>query len=835
MELESLKLAKNETPVSKHLPITHFNEPTIFECRNGQIGCTLKVKGVPFHPVNNDELNHYKRVKHHAVCLLGEEFYIIEHTFRRKLDIHLDGEFAEPFTKKVNDTYHKQFKDTQLYANELYITILYKGIDSGLFGKLINGFQTLFNKAVKQAREEYRLKTIGKLKKAVQQFKVTLSGFGTQLLGERDEELGYSELMAFHGAFVNALEMIPFKGTPFASPIIQGVDQAKKAFNLYPHGNLANYLPAHRLFFDNYIEFKRSHDQSRFGAMLSLKEYGSESSSIMLDALLHLDCEFIYTNSFGVEPNDVGQKKICKQIIRLENSNDPAISQLEELEVCRDDLASSRLKVGYHHNTLMLLADDLEHLQELVNKAIKVYSDIAYVLVQETIGMEAAFWAQIPANQKYIARSSLVTSQNFVDFCPLHNYRTGYRDGNHLGSAVTIIETPSKSPLFFNFHLQGSGSSNDLTPGHTLIIGGNGSGKTVLMGFMDSQMSRYGGRSFFFDRDRSIEIYVRACEGTYSVISPKYPEQCQFNPFWLEDSPTNRAFLKKWIGQLVMREGETQLPATINSQLCDCIDYAYESLAKENRNLATATKLLPIDFERRSELNQWLRGEGVRNDGQYAYLFDHQTDCLDIQTSKVGFDLTHLLGKDKSNAVLTSVCMYLMHRIKTSLDGQRVSIYMDEAWSLLNNPYWIDRLEEDLPTFRKFNAHVVFATQSPSSIIESAVRSQIFDNGATNIFSCNNKADYDKHYQFFGITASEFDFIKHTPKELRQFLYKQDNESAICKLNLAGMEDELAVFSANTKTCEMLDKIRAEVGNNPEDWLPVFQQRRKSQENGYVE
>ena len=171
--------------------------------------------------------------------------------------------------------------------------------------------------------------------------------------------------------------------------------------------------------------------------------------------------------------------------------------------------------------------------------------------------------------------------------------------------------------------------------------------------------------------------------------------------------------------------------------------------------------------------------------------------------------------------------MYLVHCIKESLDGQRVSIYFDEGWQILSNDYWKQQLKQDLPTLRKLNAHIILATQSPESVINSALSAQFLDNCATNIFFCNAKADYEKHYKYFNVTTSEFDFIKNTPTERRLFLYKQAEESAICKLNLSGMDNELAIYSANKKTVKLLDKIRNELGDDPKIWIPEFYKRVK--------
>lgn len=821
--MQAHTLSQKEEGVSKHLKLTHLISPCIFELQNGQIGSTLQVEGVCFDTNDSAALNACRRSLHHAVCTLGDEFSIYTHTIRRKLQVNLSGHFDNEFCRHLDKKYHEKFNQKNLYTNELYITLLYKGFHSGKFGKGLGLMQKLSHKAIKAARAQARIQAVGRLNKAVDQFKAIIVKFKPRRLGDADVSCGYSELLRFYGQFVNALVPMQYPYTDFATPLGQGVDAAKKVLALYPQGNLSHYLPTKRLFMGDYIEFKSTHNESSFGAMVSVKSYGNDTYAIMLNKLLHLDCEFAYTNSFSIEADTVAQKKIRRHLVKMQNAEDAATSQMLQLTHCQDDIASERLKVGHHHNTLMLVADNIDDLQTQVNQVIKIYSDCAMVAIQETLGLEPAFWAQMPGNQQYIFRSSLITSQNFVDFCPQHNYKTGYIHQNHLGSALTLIETPSKTPMFFNFHSKGNGKKNDKSPGHTTIIGGNFSGKTVFMGFMDAQMHRYGGRSFFIDKDRGLEIYIRAAGGLYSIISPDYPADVNFNPFWLEDTPSNRSFLIQWMAQLIIKPEERHVPAAILKWLSDCVNYAYDSLQQSHRNLTNVARLLPIDFPRWDELNQWLTSDGIRNDGAYAYLFDNPEDTLNLNAACMGFDFTELMKQPQN--VVTAVSMYLLQRIGNSLDGQRVSVNFDEGWQLLCNPYWVDKLKDLLATYRKKNAHINLATQSPQTIVASPISHLFFDNCATNIFFCNDKADYEKHYQYFGVTPSEFDFIKNTPTEKRLFLYKQGGDSAICKLNLAHMSKEMAVLSANEGTTQLLETIRKSVGDNPKHFLPVFYER----------
>jgi len=817
-------VVRNEKGVSNHFPITHLNSPTIFEASNTMMGSVIKLQGVPFETENSTVLNQYKETWHRAIIALGEEFCVYVTTHRRKQSVHLAGNFKNQFLAEVDCQYHAQFQNRSMYVNDIYMTIIYRGIVTGKMAKGFRFIDFLSSKTVKSARDHRRQEQISSLERATEQLMVSLSLFQPSLLGAEDSNLQYSELLAFLSLFLNQSDVPKFQYPASTAVIGRSINAVSDLNQRYPHGNIAQYLSQDRLFLGDYIQFQASDlGKARFASMVSVKRYATQSTAVMLDSLLRLDCEFISTNSFAIEAKDTAQKTIHRHRTKMKNANDPAVSQINELHTAQDMLASDKLVMGYHHNSLMLIAETIPDLEHAIAKAIKCYADAGFVAIRETIGMESAFLAQVPTNLKMISRSSMITSQNFVDFCPLHNYRTGYKDQNHLGSAVTLLETPSRTPYFFNFHAKGS--TTNPSKGHATIIGGNGSGKTVAMAFFDAQLSRYQGRTFAFDRDRGLEIYLRASGGYYAVISPDYPETIRFNPFQLKDTPLNRKFCREWMAMLIKEEGESELPAEMMDQLLQCVDYVYEQLSVSHRNLTNAAKLLPVQFSRWASLRRWLRGDTRHIAGEYAYLFDNETDDLEMH-QKMGFDMTHFLDHEPKG-VLSALTMYLFHRLEQSFDGQLVTVLLDEGWQYLDNEYWRKKLRVWLPTLRKLNCHLVFATQSPASVVESSLRHIILDNCATNIYFPNPQAKRAHYIDGFNLTDSEFLSIKENDPGSRLFLLKQEHESCICKLSLSQMDDALAVFSANKSTLNLLDQLRKEFGDHPEQWLAAFYEGRR--------
>lgn len=816
---DALKIIRQEIGISRHIPITHLNSATVAETRDGKIFSIIKIEGVPFQTEKNETLNHWNNVWQRLIASLDENICLFVTVHRKKVDQHLHGDFSHETLQKINDSYMQKFSSRSLYSNDIYITVIYRGLNSGKVGKSIQLWNRLSDNMIKEARYHRRKQQMRELEKITSRMQSVLSVFSPTLLGNDYDSRNSSGLLSFLSILVNGGETLslPAQGTSsvIATSLRENINKTEK----YPQGNLANYLPLRRLFFGESIQFQGlTQEDNKFAGILSIKSYAEESACVALNTLMHLDGEWISTHSFAIESKDLVMKKVKLQGNKLKNVNDAGTSQIGALSALQEDVQTGAVNVGYHHHTLMLLADDQASLDHLIHQAARCYLEVGFPVVRETLGQEAAFWAQFPGNLNYIARSCLITSQNFADFCPLHNYHIGYRDSNHLGDAVTLLETTSKTPYFFNFHKQGS--KTDITPGHTTIIGSNGAGKTVLMTFLDAQTSRYHGRSVFFDRDRGTEIYIRAVGGVYSILSPDHPDESCFNPLHLEDTATNRQFCQEWLAQLCKKEGETTLEADLLESLKTCIDYAFEKLSVEHRYLSHAVKVIPIDFPRWPQLRRWLKAEGKREAGQYAYLFDNAHDTLHA-ADKMGFDMTHFLDNEPPQ-VRTALLMYLFHWIRHKLDGRLMAIWLDEAWQYFIDPYWETMLKKTLPTFRKLNAFLVMATQSASSVAQSSLRNMILDNSATQIFFPNPDGRSEYYQDSFSLTDTEFSFIKENEAKSRQFLVKQGHGSVIVKLDLSHMKKLIGILSSDKKSIQRLDYLRQKYGHTSEDWLSVF-------------
>jgi type IV secretion system protein VirB4 len=299
------------------------------------------------------------------------------------------------------------------------------------------------------------------------------------------------------------------------------------------------------------------------------------------------------------------------------------------------------------------------------------------------------------------------------------------------------------------------------------------------------------------------------------------------NPLQMPDTPENRTFLKKWLERLLLRSGEQDLPSAQAEIINECIDYSFEQLEPSSRTLSHISRYFPVNFDRWPELRRWMKGDEHNAAGEFGWLFDNQSDSLELGFDKVGFDVTYLMD-EVSSTISTPVYMYIVHRMRQCLDGRLTSFVFDEAWQILNDPFWVNYLKSALPTIRKLNGHFIFMTQSPETVVHSPVRSILMDNAATLIYFPNPQANESVYIDALKLTQAEYQTIRNNTADSRLFLYKQGHESMLCKLDLGELRDELRVFSGNKKSVRLLDSILMEAGNDPDIWLPIFLDRSKA-------
>ena len=469
---------------------------------------------------------------------------------------------------------------------------------------------------------------------------------------------------------------------------------------------------------------------------------------------------------------------------------------------------SGHIAFGEHHLSVLCIEDSLNALENALAMAIAEMVNVGIHPSREKLILEQCYWAQLPGNYDFIGRKSRINTLNIASFAAMHNYPIGKIAGNHWGHAVSVFDTTSGTPYYFNYH------SRDV--GHTTIIGPTGAGKTVLMNFLAAQTLKFNCRMFLFDKDRGAEIFVRAVEGNYANIDPA--NECYFNPLQLDDTLSNRTFITEWLSSLIAVNDEL-LSAEEMEIVQRAIDGNFK-LRLSDRVLRNVAPFFGMEGPGTpaSRLKQWHSG------GRYAKIFDNVEDKVDFKTNTVfGFEMGSVLS---NRGCLVPVLLYLFHRIQMSLDGTPTVIILDEAWALIDNRVFAAKIKDWLKTLRKLNGMVVFATQSVEDAVNSSISDTLIQQTATQIFLPNPKAT-EAYRKAFMLSEREFNLLKNTDPGTRYFLVKQGKDVVVARIDLSGMEDVIHVLSARAETVAVLDKVRAQVGDKMTDWLPLFLEKVK--------
>lgn len=789
-ELGFGKVANNERPMSTHIPYLRHVLDTVIGLENGSLLSVIKLDGLFFQTEDQAELNMRSVVQNTMIRALGSSRFSLWSTvIRREVETEIGGAFDEPFCDLLNKRYMEQLRHKRMFTNEIYLTI----VRSGMRGALGAGdtFKRLLDRTNSDARSQQNREDVTELEELIGNITRELQKYGARALGitYRNGE-PYSEPCEF-----------------FNTILTGGVPRKMRL----PRMGIRNYIGSSRLHFSKRtMQAQAAVDEdSRFGALLSVKEYPPFTGPGMLDGLLQVNHEFILTQSFTIADKPIAQERISRLQRQIKASDESGSAVEHDIDFALNSLMNQEAVFGFHHLSLLCLSRDLDGISRTVSELGACLTDMNINWLREDLNLEAAFWAQLPGNHSYVARKAMLSSANFSGLSSMHNFATGQSDRTHWGLPITILETTSQTPYWFNFHRR------DI--GHFLVTGPTGSGKTVALTFLLAQAMRISPmpKAVFFDKDRGAEIFVRAMGGSYEVLSPGTPTG--FNPLQMDNTGPNREFLLRLL-KAMLRSGDRR---DFTQEDEDTLEKAITRLMQEpaaERNLPNLSGLL-VGRSRadandlHARLRPWI-------DGEKAWLFNAQHDVLSFSGRSVfGFDMTNILGNED---LRTPALMYLYHRLDELLNGDPVMFFMDEGWQLLMDETFSAFIVDKMKTIRKLNGIVGFGTQSAADITKAKASHTLIEQSATNIHFPNPRADEESYIKRFGLTVKEFNFIKNTPPEKRTFLVKHGNDSVIARLDLSAMPDLVKVLSGRKETVEECAALREKYGDEPENWLAEF-------------
>jgi type IV secretion system protein VirB4 len=797
---------RREQPAARHIPYAAHVAPEVIVTTQGDYLQTFRLSGASFESADDETLNNWhERLNVAWRNIASPNVALWTHLIRRREAPHVAAATGSGFADRLAGRYRERLSGETLMVNELFLTLLFRPI--------MGAAPTLLSRLMSGERggqaAAYRTDALEACAKLRQTVAASLVRYEPDLLGIYSiKGRQYSALLEFLSLLLN--------GERDRVPV--------------PRSPLSAVLATSRVLFGSETLEYRSATETRFGAVLGIKEYPTPTVVGMYDGLLSAPFSFVLTQSFTFLNKATGQGLLQRQHARMGNAGDFAVSQAEELINALDALTSNEFCMGDHHFTLQVLAEAvggsderrLARLNDHVALARALLADTGMTVAREDLGLEAAFWAQLPGNFALRPRKAPITSRNFAAMVSFHNYPCGRTSGNHWGDALALLMTSSRSPYYFSLHATDpkdpdGGSRKDT--GHTFICGPTGSGKTVFVGFMLAMLSRQGVTQVVFDKDRGLEILVRALGGEYLPLKNGAPTG--FNPLQLEPTSVNVEFLKIWLRSLV--RGPMNLSVREEGDL----DHALRGTLALEPAARRLSRLIEFTDATRSDgiyarLARWCES----TQGDYAWVFDNPSDSLRAalsHTELFGADVTEFLDNEVTRSPVT---LYLFHVVRTLLDGRRFVCWADEFSRLLADPAFEQFAKDGLKVWRKLNGVLCAATQSPSDALGSAISRTIIEQTPTKILFPNTDANAPEYIEGFGLSEREFKLLKEQLEPgSRVFLIKQGHYSVVCQLDLKGFERELAVISGRASSVERLYSIMEQVGPDPTNWLPLFERQ----------
>lgn len=809
---EDLQAAADaQVPSADYIPFgTHVAPNVVKLKKTGDYIAIWRLEGISFETADRDFIEARKEGLNNFLLALGGGHYALwSHKVRRRVHERLDGKYADDFAREFNDRYNASFdaRDEETgellhkqMATELYITLIYRPSTSRaarMFKKL-----TTRSPAEILAREAEDLDIVDDMAKQVAS---SLRRYEPERLATfTRNDIVFSEMGAFLGFLTNGVwEDVPMR-----------------------RAEMAEYLPTSRMHFgDKNGMMEIWHPlQHKYAGFLDFQDYPKFSEPGMNNAILYGDYEYIETQSFSILNKRDAMNALERQKGQLESSEDVSPKEIREMDDAMEQCNSGLIAMGEYHYTLAVFGETLGDVAKNIQEARTALQDgPGFKMAVIDAIPECAWFAQLPGNWDMRPREASITSRNFASLSPFHNFARGKRNGNPWGEALALMRTPSGQPYYLNHHVspEDKDSTDEKKPGNTSVIGTTGVGKTTLvMGLMLFALKYAGLRGVFFDKDRGAEIGIRRLGGKYYAL--KRGEPTGFNPFQLPPTEHNIEFCEKLV-RLLAGPAAAEVKAAEDAEISHAVRTVMsEQVSFELRRLSGVWQNLKVvqgGNSLRDRIKKWT-GNNPR-----GWAFDNPRDTQDFSNPNIkiyGYDYTEFLDDEE---IRTPMMAYLLHVTETLITGDPFIYWMEEFWKPLMDEYFTDFALNKQKTIRKQNGLGVFLTQSPSDVLLHKIGKTMVEQSVTKIFLPNPSADYKDYVEGFKVTEQEFNIIKNLGEDSRMFLVKQGHRSAVVKFDLGGMPDILNIISGSLDNVELLDTIRAEVGDDPKVWDPIFHRR----------
>lgn len=408
---------------------------------------------------------------------------------------------------------------------------------------------------------------------------------------------------------------------------------------------------------------------------------------------------------------------------------------------------------------------------------------------------------------------------------------TGFRANSWGDMPLSVFKNLDHSPYLFNFHNQEVKHKGVLAHnvarvvGHTMIIGATGAGKTTLISYLMMSALKYSNIDILaLDRLNGLYSFTKYFDGIYNQ-----GENFHINPFSLEDSATNRAFLLHFYAQMAKVDSYDDHKDKVEDRtaLLNAIDTMYRNYNDEVKQAKFSNQELPLPFDLKEFVNAIVKTNTDILDSSFedylkSSLFSSRMDSLDFKTRISTINTDSILHNDDDAGLLA---YYVFHKmIDRALKINRGFLcFIDEFKSYAQNEMMNKKINEIITQARKANGVIVLALQDINQLSEVRNAQSFIKNMGQLILYPQRNIDTKDLNDKFGIRLSDTEkhFLENTAVNEYKVLLKNmnDGSSNIIDVSLSSLGNYLQIFSSNSSMVEHIENL---IKHYPKTWREVF-------------
>ena len=786
-------ILKKQLAGENYLPPYNYHvRSTVVSLEDGRVAFTVRAKGIPFELTSDRMLeNNYDSLNTMLLAVAkstGSRLAVWAHLDHFQTVFKTDYQFTYDWMRQFSARYMTKFEGTDSFENAFYLTFVLKPNVNDNLEECIRELEEL-QIMILQSLQQYECEALAMYEHEGNQF---------------------SQLYEFFGYLYNGFwERIPVTSMPMYQVI-----EASALHHSY-----------------KLIETRFPDGGNQYSAFYDLKDFPEPTQRGKFNPLLELPFPFLLCLSFTFINSAESVRMINQALNKMVSAGDEAHEQHDDMVTGKGAIMSGEVYFGELHSALVVHGKTPKQAEDRGATARTTLSGSCGALyMPATISAPESFYSLFPGNVKHRPRPMPKTTRNLLGLFGMNTYSSGKQSGNPIGdgSAVLPLQTTVHGVYHFNFHysLPELDSQGEKLAGHTLLVGATGAGKTTLQTTLLAFLERFDTKLFAVDKDGSMRGFIEAQGGTYFRLASGEPTG--LNPFQLQDTATNRNFLYDLV-DACGRKASEEATAEDTKDIKRAVDNVFE-LPFEQRRFGVLLQSIP-DRGQNSlarRLAAWCYAEV---DGRYAYALDNPTNNFDWESfHRVGFDVSDFLVD--GHAATEPILSYLFHlKSLMTKKGGLLATVVEECWLPLKYKTTAKQILDSLKTGRRRDEFIILITQSPEDLLQSELLPALLQQTPTKIYMPNPEAEYKTPdgggYHRFGLSKKEFHKLQKLGLLSRKMMIKQGSQSSIAMLDLNGMGEYIAVMAMAQDDFKYLDAAKAQVGEHPDAWVPVYIDLRK--------